>query len=209
MARRGHQGGARLDKSVLRRMVQENLPMSTSLGVVRKFPGEDSHFEIIVDPDTGNREIMVDVELIPRSERVLCRLGFGGDQVYKIPRVDQEVAILIPGSRNSLVQDELEMDPIIVATLDAAPAELDNDDVVVISSPRVIVLADSIQLGAGASPLATLADVDTLRDEFNTHGHLYSPGPSAAVATPSPMAALGAASTYGSAPVGTTIVTGV
>jgi hypothetical protein len=185
------------------------IPMTTALGVVRLFPGEDSHFEIQIDPETGNREVMVDVELIPRSERVFCRLGLGSDQVFRIPRVNQEVAVLIPGARDSLIQDELDFDPVIVATLDTeAPAELDSDDVVVITSPRVIVLSDSIQLGANASPLATLADVETLRDDFNGHGHMYAPGPGTPVATPGPLAATGGPLPYASAPSGTSVVTG-
>lgn len=168
--RRGQQGGARLDDTVLRRMVLKHTPMATSLGVVRKFPGEDSHFEIIVDPSTGNREVMVDVELIPRSERVLCRLGFGGDQIYKIPRVDSEVAVLIPQARNALVQDELEMDPIIVAVLDTnAPSALDSDQVVVISARTVKVLADiSIQLGSVTSALAKQSDLEALAAHVDT-----------------------------------------
>lgn len=199
------QGGATLDRSALRRMVLDQTPMQTALGIVRLFPGETSHFEIQTDPDTGQREIMVDVELIPRSERVLCRLGFGGDQIYRIPRVDQEVAVLVPMEKNSLVADELDGNPIIVAVLNTdTPAALDDDDVVVINAPRVIVLANSIQLGAGAAELATLDDVQSVRDDLHNHSHLYIPYPGGVAGTP--VATTGNPTV--TAPTGTTIVTG-
>lgn len=207
--RSGKGVGKGLDLTELRKLVKRMVPMATALGVVRKFPGEESHYEIQIDSETGAREVMVDVELMPSSERVFCRLGFGSDQVYKIPRVDQEVAVLIPFSRNSLIQDELDFDPVIVAVLDTeVPEELDSDDVYVITSPRVIVISDSIQLGANAEPLATLADVQALRTTFNNHGHIYSPGPSTPIATAGPQAPLGLPTTYASAPSGTSIVTG-
>ncbi len=206
---RKKQGSATLDRAAIRRMVMDNTPMQTALGIVRLFPGEQSHFEIQIDSETGQREVMVDVELLPRSERVLCRLGFGNDTVYRIPRVDQEVAVLVPFERNALVSDELDGNPIIVAILDTmVPDALDDDDVVVINSPRVIVLANTIQLGENAVPLATLADVQALRDTFNNHGHLYTPGPGAAIATPAPVAPTGVASTLAAAPSGTDKVTG-
>lgn len=206
--RRKKNGSATLDRALLKRLIQENIPISTVFGVVRKFPGEDSHFEIQVT-DSGKREVMVDVEIMPRSERVLCRLGFGGDQIFRIPRVNQEVAVIIPTTKNPLTADEYDADGIIVAIMDDdVPAALDSDDVVVINSPRVIVLAESIQLGENAEPLATLADVQNLRDTFNNHGHLYTPGPGAAIATAAPVPPTGPASSLAGSPSGTNIVTG-
>lgn len=137
-------GAKSFDAQALRAVVTRMIPMTTALGVVRKFPGEDSHFEIQIDDD-GKREIMVDVELMPRSEKLFCRLGFGQDQIYKIPRVGQEVAVLIPFTRDSLVKDELDSDGFIVAILDTdVPADLDGDDIIVINSPRVKVIADTV-----------------------------------------------------------------
>lgn len=158
MRQRGSKGGRSLDLQALRALVQKMVPMTTALGVVRKFPGESSHYEIVIDSETGNREVMVDVELIPNSEKVFCRLGFGQEGVYRIPRVDQEVAVMIPGSRNSLIADELDFDPIIVAILDTdVPSELDDDTTVVVLADKVVIKSDDIRLG-GANP-ATLDHV--------------------------------------------------
>lgn len=124
----------------------------TSLGVVRKFPGEESHYEI--SAENGEREILVDVELIPSGERVACRLGFGSDGVYRIPRENQEVAVLIPYDPQSLIKDSLDFGAIIVGVLDNdVPSALDSDDVVVIKTGTVKVIADSIDLGDSPSAL--------------------------------------------------------
>lgn len=138
------------DMAMLRQAFADNR-LRTALGVVRQFPGESSHFEI----DTSNgRDVFVDVELQPNGERVLCRLGFGHDGVYRIPRVGQEVAILIPCDPRSLIADDLDSDPIIVAVLDTdAPSELDGDDIVIVSATRVHVIAADIKLGANPGAL--------------------------------------------------------
>lgn len=118
----------------------------TSLGVVRKFPGEESHYEI--NTENGEREILVDVELIPSGTRVQCRLGFGNDGVYRIPRENQEVAVLVPYDPTTLIKDSLDFGPIIVGVLDnEAPSQLDSDDIVVIKTGTVKVIADAIELG--------------------------------------------------------------
>lgn len=148
----------KLDISALRRIIDRQTPMAVALGVVRQFEGESSHYEIITDTDTGIIEVLVDIELQPSLEKIFCRLGFGQDQVYKIPRVGQEVAVLIPQLKNQLVADELENDPIIVAILDTdVPTELDGDDVCVIAAPRTIITSGSIQVGASnANPDAVM-----------------------------------------------------
>ena len=179
MRHKKKQGQAILDRASIRRLIQANTPMATALGVVRLFPGEDSHFDIDLDPETGQREVLVDVELMPRSERVLCRLGFGGDGIYRIPRVDQEVAVLIPTDKNSLIQDELDGFAIIVAVLDTSvPNAVDGDDIVVISSDRVRVIAtqaviesSDIRLGGdNPSPLDELV-VGSGIDTFSGQTH--------------------------------------
>lgn len=206
MRQRGKHGGKSFDMQALRALVEKCIPLTTVFGIVRLFPGETSHFEIVTsDDDPTFREIMVDVELIPRSEKVLCRLGFGNDQVYKIPRVNQEVAVMIPQNRDSLIRDELDADGIIVAVMDTfAPAELDDDDVVIVKAPRVIVLADLIQLGENAEPLATKADVQAVRDDLHQHTHLYVPYPGGVAGTAVPTTGNPSVT----APVGTNIVTG-
>jgi hypothetical protein len=128
--------------------------MVTSLGVVRKFPEHGSHFEI--STENGRKEVLVDVELVPSGTRVLCRLGFGNDQNFKIPRVDQEVAVLLPFDPQSLIKDPLDFEPIIVGVLDVAiPSELTGDgDHVMKSSNKVTIDAPTVTCGAetGSEP---------------------------------------------------------
>lgn len=171
-----------MDTQLLRAMIG-NQQMTTSLGVVRKFSGETSHFDI--DTENGTNEILVDVELIPSGERVLCRLGFGNDGVYRIPRENQEVAVLIPYTSNSLIKDSLDYEAIIVGVLDTeAPSQLNDDDIVVIAATRVHLVSDDIKLGDTASdPIVRKSDLDAVIDTVNTHTHLYLPGPGLAVAT--------------------------
>jgi len=118
----------------------------TSLGVVRKFSGETSHFE--VDTENGTNEILVDVELIPSGTRCACRLGFGNDGVYRIPRVNSEVAVLVPYDPSSLIKDSLDFEPIIVGVLNvSAPSQLNGDDIVVVEATKVHILSSDIKLG--------------------------------------------------------------
>jgi hypothetical protein len=142
------------DMALIRRAFADNR-LRTALGVVRKFPGESSHFEI--DTENG-RDVLIDVELQPNKERVLCRLGFGQDGVYRIPQVGREVAVIIPSDPSSLIADDLDNDPIIVAVLDTdVPAELDSDDIVVISAARVHVISDNTKIGPAAATAPALA----------------------------------------------------
>lgn len=129
------------------RAVLSSAQLVTALGVVRKFDGEDSHYEI--NTENGDREILVDVELIPGGERVQCRLGFGNDGVYTIPRVNSEVAVMLPYDPKSLIKDPMDFGPIIVGVLDNdAPSAL-GDDVVIIKRGTVKIFATSIELGEG------------------------------------------------------------
>ncbi len=137
--------------------------MTTSLGVVRKFPEHESHFE--VDTENGTNEIMVDVELIPSGTRVLCRLGFGNDGVYRIPREGSEVAVLVPYDSSSLIKDSLDYEAIIVGVLNVnAPSALTSDDTVVIDAAKVHVIADEVRILSddiefGTTPPAALDHV--------------------------------------------------
>lgn len=149
MSRHGKQGAKRPDANTLRAWIG-NQQMTTSLGVVRKFPGESSHFE--VDTENGSNDILVDVELIPSGTRTAARLGFGNDGVYRIPREDTEVAVLIPYDPSSLIRDSLDYGAIIVGVLNSnAPSELDADDVVVIESDKVTVISGTIKLGSNSA----------------------------------------------------------
>lgn len=156
-SKRGKQGAKRADTNILREMLGGQQTV-TSLGVVRKFPGETSHFEF--SDENGEREVLVDVELIPSGERVQCRLGFGNDGIYRIPRVNQEVAVLLPYHDSSLIKDPMDFEPIIVGVIDTeAPEELDGDDIVVIKAPKVHIFNSGSPV-----ELATKADVEDLAD---------------------------------------------
>jgi hypothetical protein len=147
VTKRGVRGAKRADTNQLKDWLS-NQQLVTSLGVVRKFSGESSHYEISVE--NGEREILVDVELIPSGTRVQCRLGFGNDGVYRIPRENAEVAVLIPYDPQSLIKDSLDFEPIIVGVLDTeAPSALTGDDIVVISAPKTTVISDNVTIESG------------------------------------------------------------
>lgn len=144
-------GAKRPDTQTIRAWLGDG-QMSTALGVVRKFPGEDSHFE--VNTENGTNEILVDVQIVPSGERLACRLGFGNDGVYRIPRIDTEVAVLLPYPPGSLIKDPLDYGGIIVGCLNNnAPEQLDNDDIVVIEATRVHILSSNIKLGTNPAAL--------------------------------------------------------
>ncbi len=185
----------RADPGVIREAFSDRT-MTSALGVVRKFPGEDSHYEI--SDENGSREILVDVELMPNRERVLCRLGFGNDGVYRIPRVNQEVAVLIPSSPQSLVKDPLDDHPIIIGVLDTeAPAELEDDDTIIIKSAKVVVISDDTRIGSdGASDkVVRKSDLDTVVSDINARltGHTHLGVPHASTTTGPGVVTLGPA----------------
>lgn len=199
-SRRAVRSSKQLDESAMRAWLAKMQPSTTALGVVRQFPGEASHFDIDIDPDTGKQTIYVDVEIVPSSERVFCKLGWGQDQVYKIPRVNQEVAVLIPSSSNSLIKDGLDFDPIIVGILDQdVPAELDGDDVIVITAPRVIMTGQSLIQLAGTDSLAKHSELVALRDYIQTQLTLpVSAGVAGPVASPTAPTSTGTSVVKGS-----------
>lgn len=186
-SKRGKQGAKRADTNILREMLGGQQTV-TSLGVVRKFPGESSHFEF--SDENGEREVLVDVELIPSGERVQCRLGFGNDGVYRIPRVNQEVAVLLPYHDSSLIKDPMDFEPIIVGVIDTeSPSTLDGDDIVIVKAPRVHVMNNGTPV-----ELATKADVQALRDYIQNTMTLpvsgATAGPIAAPVAPNPTGTL-------------------
>lgn len=185
-SKRARMGGKRMDFATQRAALGQQ-QMTSALGIVRQFPGEQSHFEI--STENGTNEILVDIELIPSGTRTLARVGFGTDGMYRIPRVGQEVAVLIPYDSSSLIKDSMDYEPIIIGVLDTdAPAEL-VDATTVIKAPSVIVIADHVQVkspdiklsqadGSGTDKLARKSDVDSVITRvnsfvtlFNTHVH--------------------------------------
>ena len=131
---RSRKGAKRLDMAEVRSALKDGRLWAT-LGVVRKFPGESSHYEIL---DDG---VIVDVELMPNRERVACRLGTdGGGGVWRVPPEGTEVAVLVP-------HGDLDTDPIITATVSDAPSQLDGTSTVIVATGTVKVIAPAIELG--------------------------------------------------------------
>lgn len=155
----------RVDRQIVREAFA-NRSLVSALGVVRKFPGEESHVEI--SDEAGTREVLIDVELMPHGERIQCRLAYGSDGCYRIPRQGQEVAVLLPMDPQSLVKDELDGTAFIVGVLDTnAPEDLDED--------TAVLEAPAIHLGAGADQAvikgdAHNSDLTTFLTALGTYG---------------------------------------
>ena len=95
----------------------------TSLGIVTRFPGETSHYEI------DSEDVLVDVQLIPDKQPILCRLAAGmgaGRGVWFIPSVGTEVIVILP-------MGEIEADPVIVGCLSTGtvPDGIDASTIVI------------------------------------------------------------------------------
>lgn len=182
MSKRGRPGGKRPDVAALREALRDGRVWS-ALGVVRLFDGEASHFEVAAD------DVLVDVELSPNGERVFCRMGAGGGAVWSVPSPGTEVVVLVP-------EGDLEADPIIVATLDAAvPGALSASTVVVLApSGGQVVIYD----GSGsAEPVVRKSEYDALKSVFDAHTHVLTvnaasgsgaTGTAASPASPAPVA---------------------
>lgn len=121
------------------------------LGLVYKPDGEDSHFE--VDGEVG---VLVNVELMPDREPLLCRLGGlgsgGTGGVWKIPPVGSEVVVVVDGG-------DIGGETYIVGVLSSGgtPSELD-ETTLVIKSPKVTIIATepggAVEIGQkGLTPL--------------------------------------------------------
>lgn len=140
------------------------------LGIVTKFAGESSHYEI------DGEDIVVDVQLAPDGYPALCRLGVSaggpGAGVWFIPPEGAEVLVCVP-------EGELEADPVIVAILSTGQVpDGVAPGVTVIAVPaggQVLVHDGS---ASEAVPLATLADVQAVQDALD--GHRHGPGTFAA-----------------------------
>jgi len=145
----------------------------------------------------------MEVELVPSGTRVTCRLGFGNDGVYRIPRVNSEVAVLLPYDPSSMIKDPFDFDPIIVGVLNTeAPAQLTDDT-------RIILDATEIDAG-GTAMLALKQDVADLKSAISTALNALAAGtPGNPVLNTT---ALSAKATFDSStstvPVGTSILRG-
>lgn len=168
------------------------------IGVVRLFDGETSHYEL------DGEDIVVDVELMPERHHALCRLGNGHGGVVRVPAVGTEVLVAVP-------EGDMDCDPVIVAELSSgAVPDGVSESVAVIRVPAGGKLKIHAGSAGDAQPLATKADVETLRGElntfrtavFNVHTHVSAnnTAPAGATAAPLPLASVAF-----SAPVGTQV----
>lgn len=79
--------------------------------------------------------------------------------------------------------------PVIVATRDEdTRVELDTDETAIFTSSSVVKIKQdgTIEIGSRGGtfqPLATKADLQTVRDELNGHAHTYLPGTGSATLT--------------------------
>jgi hypothetical protein len=167
--KRERAGAKKLDLGVIRQAMMDNRVWS-GMGVVRLFEGETSHYQI--DTTAGVADIMVDVELAPNGERLVCRLS-GAAGVWRIPAVGTEVAVIIP-------EGDFDADAIIVAELSHPTVGVPG-----LAPAVTIIMNDTVLVHSGdeteAKPLAFLDDVQTLRDEvaamrliFNAHAHVHA-----------------------------------
>lgn len=156
-----------------------------SLGIVVQRAGEDSHFEI------DDRDVLVEVDLVPEGQPLTCRLGgLGGGVghgIWRIPPAGTEVVVLVPGG-------EIEQaDPVIVAVLSTGqvPNVLDGDTLVV-RAPKVIVIEsgeDDVKILPGNGKKVLLAGSGkgvARKDDPTADGTLvvaFSPGTGAASLT--------------------------
>jgi len=130
------------------------------VGIVVKPSGED-HFEI--DPDIG---VLVNVELMPYKEPLLCRLmglGEGGTRgLWRIPTVGSEVVVGIPGG-------ELDNDPVLLGVLSSGgtPDELDGETIVIKGPATVLIIGAEVQVRAENAVLIIGAEVQ-IRSESGT-----------------------------------------
>jgi hypothetical protein len=196
--KRERAGAKKLDLGVIRQAMMDNRVWS-GMGVVRLFEGETSHYQI--DTTAGVADIMVDVELAPNGERLVCRLsGAGG--VWRIPAVGAEVVVIVP-------EGDFDADAIIVAELSHPTVGVPG-----LAPAVTIIMNDTVLVHSGdeteAKPLAFLSDVQTLRDEvaamrliFNAHAHILTltSGTGTAAPPPTPQA-------NPSTPVGTACLKG-
>lgn len=126
-------GSRKLDMSGIREALVDRR-FWVGLGIVYKPDGESSHYEI--DTDVG---VLVNVELMPDREPLLCRLGGLGEGglngVWMIPPVGTEVAVVVPGG-------DIGGEPMIVGVLASGgvPTELDGNTLVV-RAPNVTIIA--------------------------------------------------------------------
>lgn len=177
---RKRSGGSKpLDLSTMRELLRDRRTW-VAHGVVEKPEGE-LHFEI------ADGDVMIEVRLADTGIPVTCRLA-ATCGIWRVPAVGTEVAVLIP-------KGEIDGDPVVIATLEAAPDQIaDGHTVIVVSSGKTLLVHDG---DSGAcEPLVR-------KSEFDGHKHalpiIVAPNGNCTIGapTPSPGDTGGAASVTG------------
>lgn len=140
-ARNGARGARKLPMDTIREALGDPRAW-VKLGIVTKFEGETSHYEL------DGQDLLVDVELMPERIPVLCRMGspVGGQYfgVWSVPPVGTEVMVVVPDG-------DLEADPVIVSCLSTGQlpqgaATLDEQTIVISGNGIKIVGGATIQV---------------------------------------------------------------
>lgn len=204
--RKGQKGSAGLDRTTLRALVKDVLGEVVSggmIGVVRRPPGDSTHYRV------EDGDILVEVEMMPHGERVSARLGalVGGPTrgVWAIPDVETEVVV-------AFEQGEFERDPYIVAVLASgtAPSDLALGKVIVIGTE--VLVHDG---NGGAVSLAKKSELQAVVTELKKHfdtsvaGHKHAGVTVGSGSTGPPTAGTGLGAGFGFVdPDGTSILKG-
>ena len=159
-------GAKKMDLSALRELMKDRR-IWMGMGLVIDPEDGEPHFEIVLE-DGVIVDILIEVEIVPERIHVTCRLsGTGGQNtgLWQIPKVDDEVAVLIPDG-------EVDFCPIVWGVLSGGQVpngggQGPTETATIIVNGEVFV-HDGV---GGAAPLPTKA-------EFDAHMHPTGVGPS-------------------------------
>lgn len=167
--KRGRHATKRLNLSSLQRALEKTGPRKiwAAIGVVAVPAGESTHYELV--EEGGNLvDILVDVELMPDSTDVTCRLansgGGAGRGVWTIPAVGDEVIVNFPSG-------ELAFMPTIVAVLSSG--NIPNPSGEGPSTSRTVIVDQEVLIHDGTGG----TDQVVLKAAYEAHKHPSGTGP--------------------------------
>ena len=141
---RGRKASRRVDTGAIEAMVRDGR-IWTTLGKVMKPDSANEHWKIKT-LDDGGGIILIEVETLPDSMDLTCRLGTsgfgGGGGLWAIPPVGSIVVVAVPAG-------EVEFLPTIVGVLDnnAAPVGLSDTLTLLVDDRTIAVRTPKLQLG--------------------------------------------------------------
>ena len=147
---RGRKASRRVDTGAIEAMVRDGRIWST-LGKVMKPDSANEHWQV------KDGKILIEVETLPDSMDLTCRLGTsgfgGGGGLWAIPPVGSIVVVAVPDG-------EVEFMPTIVGVLDnnAAPDRVSPDRVILVSSVPVEITAPKVILGPDPGDIIEATD---------------------------------------------------